>query len=211
MRTLRPQHPLSLLCRVLEVSRSGYYAWCTRRPSKRAQENAGWCWVHRIANVLDKLPTRLQPQAKRALHEMMYAETRTTCEQPIHRFTQDYEAKYPKAANPLVTDVPRLLTHFDFPAAHWKHIRTTNPIESTFATVKLRTRVTEGAGSRAAGLTMAFKLLEAAQRTWRRLDAHDLLPLVRTGVVFNLQTRINPSPPTDSARDSASSPRSMLS
>lgn len=142
------------------------------------------CWVHRIANVLDKLPTRLQPQAKRALHEMMYVDTRATCEQAIHRFAQDYEAKYPKAVKSLVTDVTRLLTHFEFPAAHWKHIRTTNPIESTFATVKLRTCVTKGAGSRAAGLTMAFKLLEAAQKSWRRLDAHDLLPLVRAGMVF---------------------------
>ena len=142
------------------------------------------CWVHRIANVLDKLPTRLQPQAKRALHEMMYATSRATCEATMHRFAQDYEPKYPKAVKALVADVPRLLTHFDFPAAHWKHIRTTNPIESTFATVKLRTRVTKGAGSREAGLTMAFKLLHAAQQTWRRLDAHDLLPLVRAGVVF---------------------------
>jgi putative transposase len=142
------------------------------------------CWVHRIANVLDKLPTRLQPQAKRALHEMMYAENRANCEAAIQRFAQDYEAKYPKAVKSLVTDVARLLTHFEFPAAHWKHIRTTNPIESTFATVKLRMRVTKGAGSRTAGLTMAFKLLEAAQHTWRRLDAHDLLPLVRAGVAF---------------------------
>jgi transposase-like protein len=142
------------------------------------------CWVHRIANVLDKLPTRLQPQAKRALHEMMYAESRATCETAIHRFTQDYAVKYPKAVKSLVTDVARLLTHFDFPAAHWKHLRSTNPIESTFATVKHRTRVTKGAGSRTAGLTMAFKLLETAQRTWRRIDAHDLLPLVRAGVVF---------------------------
>lgn len=142
------------------------------------------CWVHRIANVLDTLPTRLQPQAKRALHEMMYAEGRATCETAIHRFTQDYAAKYPKAVKSLVTDVAQLLTHFDFPAAHWKHLRSTNPIESTFATVKHRTRVTKGAGSRPAGLTMAFKLLEMAQRTWRRIDAHDLLPLVRAGVVF---------------------------
>lgn len=155
-------------------------AVCDVWPETREQR----CWVHRIANVLDKLPTRLQPQAKRALHEMMYADTRTTCEQAIQRFAQNYEAKYPKAVKSLVTDVARLLTHFEFPAAHWKHIRTTNPIESTFATVKLRTRVTKGAGSRAAGLTMTFKLLEAAQRTWRRLDAHDLLPLVRAGVVF---------------------------
>ena len=142
------------------------------------------CWVHRIANVLDKLPTRLQPQAKRALHKMMYADTRATCEQAIQRFAQDYEAKYPKAVKSLVTDIARLRTHFEFPAAHWKHIRTTNPIESTFATVKLRTRVTKGAGSRAAGLTMAFQLLEAAQRTWRRLDAQELLPLVRAGIEF---------------------------
>ncbi len=142
------------------------------------------CWVHRIANVLDKLPTRLQPQAKRALHEMMYAESRATCETAIHRFTQDYAAKYPKAVKSLVTDVARLLTHFDFPAAHWKHLRSTIPIRPTFATVKHRTRVTKGAGSRTAGLTMAFKLLETAQRTWRRIDAHDLLPLVRAGVVF---------------------------
>lgn len=142
------------------------------------------CWVHRIANVLDKLPTRLQPQAKRALHEMMYAERQAACETAIQRFVRDYEAKYPKAAKSLVTDVARLLTHFDFPAAHWKHLRSTNPIESTFATVKHRTRVTKGAGSRTAGLMMAFKLLETAQRTWRRIDAHDLLPLVRAGVVF---------------------------
>jgi transposase-like protein len=149
-------------------------------PETRGQR----CWVHRIANVLDKLPTRLQSQAKRALHEMMYAESRATCETAIHRFTQAYTAKYPKAVKSLVTDVAQLLTHFDFPAAHWKHLRSTNPIESTFATVKHRTRVTKGAGSRTAGLTMAFKLLETAQRTWRRIDAHDLLPLVRAGVVF---------------------------
>ena len=142
------------------------------------------CWGHRIANVLDKLPTRLQPQAKRALHEMMYAATRETCETAMQRFAQDYDAKYPKAVKALFADVPRLLTHFDFPATHWKHIRSTNPIESTFATVKLRMRVTKGAGSRAAGLTMAFKLLQAAQGTWRRLDAHALLPLVRAGVLF---------------------------
>jgi transposase-like protein len=142
------------------------------------------CWVHRIANVLDKLPTRLQPQAKRALHEMMYAETQRACDAAMQRFAQDYEAKYPKAVKALFADVPRLVTHFDFPAAHWQHIRSTNPIESTFATVKLRTRVTKGAGSRAAGLTMAFKLLLSTQRTWRRLDASELLPLIRAGCVF---------------------------
>ena len=142
------------------------------------------CWVHRLATVLDTLPTRLQLQAKRALHDMMYATSRATCEATMQRVAQDDEAKYPKAVKALCVDVPRLLTHVDFPAAHWKHIRTTNPIESTFATVKLRTRGTKGAGSRVAGLTMAFKLLQAAQRTWRRLGAQDLLPLVRAGIVF---------------------------
>jgi transposase-like protein len=143
------------------------------------------CWGHRIANGLDKVPPWLQPhQAKRALHEMMDAESRGACEAAMYRFAQDHEGKYPKAVKALFPDVPRLLTHFDFPASHWKHIRSTNPIESTFATVKLRTRVTKGTGSRAAGLTMAFKLLQAAQGTWRHLDPHDLLPLVRAGVLF---------------------------
>jgi putative transposase len=108
----------------------------------------------------------------------------------MQHFAQDYEAKYPKAVKALCADVPRLLTHFDFSAALWKLIRTTNPIESTFATVTRRTRVTQGAGSRLAGLTMAFTLLQAAQRTWRRLDAHDRPPLVRAGIVFKNRLQV---------------------
>ena len=142
------------------------------------------CWVHRIANVLDKLPQSLQPRAKQALHAMLYAETRGACEREIHRFTAEYRVKYPKAVAALTTDQDRLLTLFDYPAEHWKHLRTTNPIESTFATVRLRERVTKGAGSRTAGLTMAFKLLEVAQGHWRRLDGAELIPLVRAGVRF---------------------------
>jgi transposase-like protein len=142
------------------------------------------CWVHRIVNVLDKLPKNLQPRAKQALHAMLYAETRTACEREIRRFTAEYGVKYPKAVAALTTDQQRLLTLFDYPAEHWKHLRTTNPIESTFATVRLRERVTKGAGSRTAGLTMAFKLLEAAQGHWRRLDGAELIPLVRAGVRF---------------------------
>ena len=142
------------------------------------------CWIHRIANVLDKLPKSLQPRAKQALHAMLYADTRTACEREIRRFTAEYVAKYPKAVAALTTDHERLLTLFDYPADHWKHLRTTNPIESTFATVRLRERVTKGAGSRTAGLTMAFKLLEAAQAHWRRLDSAELIPLVRAGVRF---------------------------
>jgi putative transposase len=142
------------------------------------------CWVHRIVNVLDKLPKSLQPRAKQALHAMLYADTRTACEREIRGFTAEYGAKYPKAVAALITDQERLLTLFDYPADHWKHLRTTNPIESTFATVRLRERVTKGAGSRTAGLAMAFKLLEAAQAHWRRLDSAELIPLVRAGVRF---------------------------
>ena len=120
-------------------------------------------WVHRIANVLDKLPKSLQPRAKQALHEIMYAETRAAAEREIARFVQEYGAKYPKAIASVTVDQDRLLAYFDYPAEHWKHLRTTNPIESTFATVRLREGVTKGAGSRTAGLTMAFKLLKVAE------------------------------------------------
>jgi transposase-like protein len=102
------------------------------------------CWVHRLANVLDKLPKTLQPRAKRALHEIMRAETRAAAEQGIARFAGEYGAKDPKAVAALTTDQARLLTHFDYPAEHWKHLRTTNPIESTFATVRLREGVIKG-------------------------------------------------------------------
>ncbi|HWE30282.1 MAG TPA: transposase, partial [Polyangia bacterium] len=100
------------------------------------------------------------------------------------KFAQEYAAKYPKAVASLVDNRDRLLTFFDLPAEHWKHLRTTNPLESTFATVKLRQRVTKGAGSRAAGLAMAFKLMQSAQGSWRCLDSHELIPLVRAGVRF---------------------------
>jgi len=142
------------------------------------------CWVHKIANVLDKLPKSMQPRAKSQLHAMMYAETRARCVELMTIFSDEFAAKYPKAVASLNEDPDRLLTMFDFPAEHWKHIRTTNPIESTFATVKLRQRVTKGAGSRNAGLAMAFKLLLVAEKTWRRIDAPELLPLVRAGVRF---------------------------
>jgi len=141
------------------------------------------CWCHKLANVLDKLPRRVQPRAKR-LPEMMYAERRADCVAARSRFAAEYQAKYPKAVESLVTNWDRLLTFFDFPAEHWKHLRTTNVIESTFATVRLRERVTKGVGSRTTGLLMAFKLLDMAQHRWRRLDGAHLLPLVRTGAKF---------------------------
>jgi len=153
-------------------------------------------WMHRIANVLDKLPKGLQPRAKRALHEIMRADTRATAEREITRFTHEYGAKYPKAVASLTVDQDRLLAFFDYPAAHWKHLRTTNPIESTFATVRLREGVTKGAGSRTAGLVMAFKLLLVAEGHWRSIDAPELVPLVRAGVTFEDGVQVEPQPKT---------------
>lgn len=142
------------------------------------------CWVHRLANVLDKLPQRLQPKAKRALDEIMQAATRADAETAIAAFVGEYAPKYPKAVASLARDQEKLLTFFDFPAEHWIHLRTTNPVESPFSTVRLRQRVTKGAGSRAKGLLMAYKLLEMAEQRWRRLNAPHLLPLVRADVKF---------------------------
>ena len=136
-------------------------------------------WFHKLGNVLDKLPKRLQPKAKRALHEIMDADTREQADEQLAAFVATYEAKYPKAAACLADDRERLFTFFTFPAEHWTHLRTTNVIESPFATVRLRQRVTKGAGSRTKGLLMAYKLLDMAQRRWRRLNSAHLLPLVR--------------------------------
>ena len=157
--------------------------WAAARdvwPEARAQRD----WCHKIANILDKLPQGLQAKAKRALREIMYAETRAVADERIDRFVAVYEPKYPKAAECLTEDREVLLTFFDFPAEHWIHLRTTNPVESPFATVRLRQRVTKGAGTRTKGLTMAFKLLAMAEQRWRRLNGAHLLPLVRAGVRF---------------------------
>jgi len=142
------------------------------------------CWVHKNANVLDKLPKRVQPRAKDMLHEIMYAPDRQSALEDIERFSQEFEVKYPKAVACLTKDQDELLTFFDFPAEHWIHLRTTNPIESTFSTVKARTKRTKGAGSRQAGLAMAFKLLLGAERRWRKINAPHLVALVQAGVSF---------------------------
>ena len=120
-------------------------------------------WVHRLTNVLDKWPKRLQPKATRALREIMNAATRADAEVAITAFTTEYQAKYPKAVASLDRDQEKRLTCVDFPAEHWLHWRTTNPVESPFSTVRLRQRVTKGAGSRAKGLVMAYKLLVMAE------------------------------------------------
>lgn len=124
------------------------------------------CWVHKIANVLDKFPKRLQPKAKAQLHEIMRAPDRQSAQEEMKRFTATFVDKYPKAVAALTKDQEQLFTFFNYPAAHWLHLRTTNAIESTFSTVKARTRVTKGAGSRQAGLAMAFKLLMMAEKRW---------------------------------------------
>jgi transposase-like protein len=142
------------------------------------------CWKHKLANVLDKLPKRLQARAKEMLHEIMYAPDRESALQEIALFSEEYGARYPKAVETLTKDQDQLLTFFDFPAEHWIHLRTTNPIESTFSTVKARTKKTKGAGSRKAGLAMAFKLLLAAEKRWRRVNAPHLVALVKAGVAF---------------------------
>ena len=160
------------------------------------------CWCHKLGNVLDKLPKRLQPRAKRALHEMMYAESRAECASARSRFEAEYQAKYPKAVESLAAHWERLTTFFDFPAEHWKHLRTTNVIESPFATVRLRERATRGAGSRTKGLLMAFKLLDMVQLRWRRLDGAQLLPLVRAGVKFADGVRRDPAKPVTQSTDS---------
>ena len=142
------------------------------------------CWVHRLANVLDKLPKRLQPKAKQALHGIMQAPTRAEAEAGIDTFAAEYDAKYPKAVTSLRRDQASLLTFYECPAEHWRHLRTTNIIESPFATVRLRQRVTKGAGSRTKALMMAFKLLAMAEERWRKVNGSELLPLVRAGVRF---------------------------
>jgi transposase-like protein len=149
-------------------------------PTTREQR----CWVHKTANVLDKLPKRLQPQAKDALHQIWLAETRQHAEQAFDQFLATYEAKYPKAVECLRKDRGELLAFYDFPAEHWLHLRTTNPIESTFATVRLRHRRTKGNGTRLACLTMVFKLMQSAAKRWRLLNGATLLPEVIQGITF---------------------------
>ena len=156
----------------------------------KALKKVGWntrqqrCWVHKIANVLDKLPKRLQPRAKSQLHAMMNAESRTAAEEELARFKRDFGLKYPKTVACLEKDWEELTTLYDFPAEHWLHIRTTNAIESTFATVKHRMRTTRGAGSRDAALTMAFKLSQQAEKNWRSVNAPHRVAELLTGKKF---------------------------
>ena len=142
------------------------------------------CWVHKTANVLNKLPKGVQAKAKAMLHDIWMAETQKSAEQAFDLFVTTFTATFPAATTCLAKDRGVLLTFYTFPAEHWMHIRTTNPIESTFATVRLRTKKTKGAGSRLACLTMVFKLALAAQKQWRTLNGAQLIVEVINGVPF---------------------------
>lgn len=153
-------------------------------PKVYSTTRAQRCWVHKTANVLDKLARKVQPDAKARLHEIWMAPTREDANTAFDHFVAVYEAKYPGAVECLTKDRDVLLTFYDFPAEHWRHLRTTNPIESTFATVRLRHRRTKGSGSRVACLAMVFKLCESAAKHWRLLNGAALLPDVIAGVKF---------------------------
>ena len=158
----------------LAVGDGGLGFWGAVRkvfPKTREQR----CWVHKTMNVLNKLPKGVQPKAKGMLHDIWMAETTSSADQAFDLFVTTFHAKFPAATACLEKDRDVLLTFYDFPAEHWIHIRTTNPVESTFATVRLRTRKTKGAGSRLACLTMVFKLAMAAQKTWRALNGCQLI------------------------------------
>jgi transposase-like protein len=149
-------------------------------PATREQR----CWFHKIGNVLSAMPKSAHPGAKKALAEIWNAEDRRHALDAVTAFQAAYGAKFPKAVAKITGDLDELLAFYDYPAEHWIHLRTTNPIESTFATVRHRTKVTKGPGSRAAGLAMAFKLIESAQGRWRAVNAPQLVALVRAGMTF---------------------------
>jgi transposase-like protein len=149
-------------------------------PQTRAQR----CWFHKTGNVLAALPKSAHPGAKKALAEIWGAEDKDHARRAAKAFAELYGVKWPKAAAKISDDLEELLAFYDFPAEHWIHLRTTNPIESTFATVRHRTKVTKGPGSKAAGIAMAFKLIEAAQARWRAVNAPHLVALVRAGACF---------------------------
>ena len=142
------------------------------------------CWCHKTANVLNKMPRSLQPKAKADLHEIWMSETKDAASKAFDLFVKKYEAKYPASVACLVKDRDVLLEFYNFPADHWIHLRTTNPVESTFATVRLRHRRTKGCGSRNASLAMVFKLARVAQNSWRRLNGHQLITKLVEGYRF---------------------------
>jgi len=169
---------------VVAVGDGALGLWAALRdvfPATRHQRD----WVHKTANVLGCLPKAVQAGARKALAEIRDAPDRDHARRAIEMFARDYGVKWPKAVAKITDDAEELLTFYDFPAEHWLHLKTSNPIESTFSSVRLRTRVTKGPGSKAAGLAMTFKLLEAAQDRWRAVNGPYLVALVRAGARFD--------------------------
>jgi transposase-like protein len=201
---LRDCRRRGMIAPVLAVGDGALGFWKALRevfPATREQR----CWFHKQANVLAALPKSAHPGALAAMRDIYNAEDIDHAQVAIKAFEIDYVVKYPKAVATIVDDADVLLEFYKYPAAHWIHLRTTNPIESTFATVRLRTKVTKGSGSRAAGIAMAYKLIEAAQTRWRAVNAPHLVALVRAGATFHKgkllerPTEIIPTEPADSA------------
>lgn len=168
-------------------------------PATRVQR----CWVHKTANVLNNLPKSQQPKAKSALHEIYMAETKDEAQTAFDRFIKTYDAKYPKAVECLSKDRDALLAFYDFPAEHWVHIRTTNPIESTFATVRLRTDKTRGCVSQDSILSLVFKLVQSAQKRWLRIRGFKRLAEVIEGVKFKDGVRADQQPDSNASKNAA--------
>jgi transposase-like protein len=187
---LRSLKDRGLSAPVLAVGDGALGFWAALRdifPEIREQR----CWVHVTANCLDALPKRLHADAKDAIAKIYSASSRAAALEAVKTFSDEFSA-FPKAVKKITGQLDVLLAFYDFPLEHWIHLRTTNPVESTFSTVRLRTKVTRGAGSRKAGLAMAYKLLDAAQDRWRRINGHELVPLVRasaTSIDGKLQER----------------------
>ena len=168
---------------VLAIGDGALGVWGALRdvfPETRHQRD----WVHKTANVLDALPKSVHGRAKKAIKEITEAENKVEAKKAVKEFAQEFGRKWPKAAAKIAEDEEALLCYYDYPVEHWRHLRTTNPIESPFATVRARTDLTKGPGSRQAGVAMIFKLLEAAEGRWRRLSGYRLVPLVRAGARF---------------------------
>jgi putative transposase len=161
------------------------------------------CWVHKTANVLNRLPKSQHAKAKRALQEIWMAETKTDADAAFGAFIESYQVKYDKAAECLEKDREALLAFYDFPAEHWKHLRTTNPIESTFATVRHRTTRSKGCLSNKTARAMVFKLVDGAQKNWRKLDGHNQLPKIIQGVKFTDGLEVVVKPATIQAQTAA--------
>jgi len=200
---LRSLKDRGLSAPVLAVGDGALGFWAALRdifPETREQR----CWVHVTANCLDALPKRLHAQAKDAIAKIYSAPSRTAALEAVKAYSDAFSA-FPKAVKKITGQLDVLLAFYDFPLEHWIHLRTTNPIESTFSTVRLRTKVTRGAGSRQAALGMAYKLLDAAQDRWRRINGHELVPLVRAGATFidgKLQERSVTTTDSDSSTGS---------